>query len=140
MLIACKLSQIACADVILINKTDLVEPTDLEELQGLVEKVNPAASIYRTTRGSIDLKLMMGIDAYSSRKAVAPTPHASHTHSESCKDSTHGQDEHAKELLHYEVRGPSSTPSSAPDLKARVKKRRQKRRRRHRHARIDARG
>ena len=91
LLITSKFSQIAGADVILINKSDLVEPADLDELGSLVEKVNPAASIYRTTRGSIDLKLMMGIEAYSSRKVLTPTPLTLHTHSETCgPDHSHG--------------------------------------------------
>lgn len=106
-------SQIACADVILINKSDLVKPAELDDLQKLVETVNPAASIYRTTRGSIELKLMMGIDAYSSRQALPNNFVASHSHSESCDSHDH---EHIREPRHYEVRGISSLQVSCPIL------------------------
>ncbi|KAK7682401.1 hypothetical protein QCA50_014606 [Cerrena zonata] len=111
------LRQIACADVILINKSDLVQSAELDSLQSLVEQINPAASIYRTTRGSIDLKLMMGIDAYSSRKALLKDSPTSHSHSESCDDVDHEHNhDHGREPHHYEVRGISSLQVSCPIL------------------------
>ncbi|CAL1713339.1 unnamed protein product [Somion occarium] len=114
------LRQIACADVILLNKSDLAPPPELDNLQELVSHINPAATIYRTTRGEIDLRYIMGIDAYSARRVLPKETLAGHSHashpdsscSEAGHDHTHERDPH-----HYEIRGISSLQVSCPPLK-----------------------
>ena len=59
--------QIACADVVLLNKVDLVSEEELEILEAHIKRVNASAIIYRTVRGDIDLKHIMGIEAYAMR-------------------------------------------------------------------------
>ena len=44
--------QVAFADRILLNKTDLVEEAELGPLEGRLKKLNPSATIYRTQRRS----------------------------------------------------------------------------------------
>ena len=41
-------NQIAFADVILINKADLVSPADLDELEARIRAINPYAKVHRT--------------------------------------------------------------------------------------------
>src|SRR5690606_10377263 len=48
-------AQFACADVVLINKTDLVTPLELAAIEATVRAVNPHAIIHRTERASIPL-------------------------------------------------------------------------------------
>ena len=56
--------QIACADLILLNKSDLVEPDRLAELeQQLAGEVRPGVRIVRTARGEIDPAILLGLDA-----------------------------------------------------------------------------
>src|ERR1035437_4125972 len=43
-------NQIAFADVILINKTDLVTAEELEEVEGRIRAINPYAKVHRTQR------------------------------------------------------------------------------------------
>ncbi|KAI0300248.1 CobW domain-containing protein [Russula brevipes] len=50
------LRQIAGADVILLNKTDLVSAADLRATEDLLSKINPTITIHRTVRADIDLK------------------------------------------------------------------------------------
>ena len=68
--------QIACADVILLNKTDIsldIESREeerlgrLERLEKRIRAVNPSAPIYRTVKGEVDLGLVIGIEAYSAK-------------------------------------------------------------------------
>ena len=47
--------QIAFADVVLLNKTDLVTPEELAKIEATVRAINPSARIHRTERSSIDL-------------------------------------------------------------------------------------
>jgi G3E family GTPase len=57
-------NQIAFADVILINKTDLVSPEDLAELEARVRGINPYATLHRTTRAQIALDAVLGRNAF----------------------------------------------------------------------------
>ena len=43
--------QIAAADVILLNKVDLVSPEEADATESMTRGINPAASFYRTVRG-----------------------------------------------------------------------------------------
>ncbi len=56
-------SQIAFADVILLNKTDLVDEADLQEVEARIRGINPYAKLHRTTRSQI------AIDEVLDRKA-----------------------------------------------------------------------
>jgi len=56
--------QLACADLVLLNKTDLVEPDRLAVLeQELAREIRPGVRILRTARGEIDPAILLGLDA-----------------------------------------------------------------------------
>ena len=56
--------QLACADLVLLNKTDLVEPDRLVALeQELAREIRPGVRILRTARGEIDPAILLGLDA-----------------------------------------------------------------------------
>src|SRR5499433_2832519 len=57
-------NQIAFADVILINKTDLVSPDELSELEARVRGINPYAKLHRTQRSNIALNEVLGRNAF----------------------------------------------------------------------------
>lgn len=54
--------QIRAADVMLLNKIDLVEPADLQELTIALEAINPRAPIVHGCHGDIHPNLLYGID------------------------------------------------------------------------------
>ncbi|KAK7476074.1 hypothetical protein BaRGS_00015896 [Batillaria attramentaria] len=56
--------QIALADVIIINKTDLVSPDELESLQQEIRSVNSFARLHQTTQAKVDLNFILDINAY----------------------------------------------------------------------------
>lgn len=116
-------SQIAGSDVILINKVDLVAPDILAETEQLVRNVNPVAPVYRTVRGEIDLKHIIGISAYAPalkvREQMSLTTKpclqsTDHEHNEMCKDD-HAH-KHDAEATHYALRGISSLQVTFPVL------------------------
>ena len=110
-------SQIAAADVILLNKVDLVPLPEADATEAVIRGVNPAASVHRTIRGVIDLKHIMGVDAYASRQildvsGLARSPQEcghNHRHHGDCHH-------HAKTSTHYELRGISSLQIDCPRL------------------------
>src|SRR5438477_6021988 len=53
--------QIEGADILLLNKIDLVDETEIEALEKKLRDINPTAAIVRTTRGRIDSELLFGI-------------------------------------------------------------------------------
>src|SRR6516162_5513282 len=57
-------NQIAFADVILINKTDLVADTDLREIEARIRGINPYANIHRTERCAIPLPEVLNRGAF----------------------------------------------------------------------------
>src|SRR4051794_10475108 len=62
--------QIGCADVLLLNKVDLAPPSRVSSTSALVHSINPAAPIFQTVRCKIDLKHVMGLNAYTSGPAM----------------------------------------------------------------------
>ncbi len=57
-------NQIAFADVILVNKTDLVTPEELREIEMRVRAINPYARLHRTQRCSVPLDHHDGMAHY----------------------------------------------------------------------------
>src|ERR1700748_2190573 len=53
--------QIESADILLLNKIDLVEPWQVEPLDAKLREFNATAAIVRTERCKIDLELLFGI-------------------------------------------------------------------------------
>jgi G3E family GTPase len=63
------IDQIEFADVIVLNKTDLVSPTDLEMLEGLLRSFNPRAEILRSSFSKIPLRSILNTGRFSFEEA-----------------------------------------------------------------------
>lgn len=61
--------QIEFANVILLNKTDLVSDTDLKVLKALIAKLNPTAKIYHTLFGEINPALILNTGLFDFESA-----------------------------------------------------------------------
>ena len=57
-------NQIAFADVILINKTDLVSPDELSDVEARIRGINPYAKLHRTERAKIPLDAVLDRNAF----------------------------------------------------------------------------
>src|SRR5437870_10632695 len=57
-------NQIAFADVILINKTDLVQPNELADVEARIRGINPYARVHKTQRCEIALPEVLGRNAF----------------------------------------------------------------------------
>ena len=57
-------NQIAFADVILLNKADLVSEADLSRVEGEIRGLNPYAQLHRTERCAVPLEAVLGRDAF----------------------------------------------------------------------------
>ncbi|MBK1881471.1 GTP-binding protein [Luteolibacter pohnpeiensis] len=61
--------QIEFADVILLNKLDLVDEEDRHKIHGMIRALNPGAKIYDTVNSQIDLKHVMGTGLFDIHQA-----------------------------------------------------------------------
>jgi len=87
-------AQIAFADVILLNKTDLVDPHELNRVERQIRAMNPLARIERTQRSSVDVARIFDIRAreVSAPLHVEPPPQeTAHDHS-GCEGDDCGHD------------------------------------------------
>jgi G3E family GTPase len=57
-------NQIAFADVILVNKTDLVSDADLREVEARIRAINPYARLHRTVRCTVPLAEVLHRNAF----------------------------------------------------------------------------
>ncbi|SJX60546.1 related to Cobalamin synthesis protein [Sporisorium reilianum f. sp. reilianum] len=62
--------QLEFANVILINKCDLVSKDEVDRIRGFIRLLNPDAKIIPTTRSRIDLKEILNTDLFSYEKAA----------------------------------------------------------------------
>ncbi|MDH6086945.1 CobW family GTP-binding protein [Umezakia ovalisporum] len=66
--------QIAFADVILLNKTDLVTLENLDELEKRIRSMNAIAKIYRTQNSQLEMSALLGVQAFDLSRALEIDP------------------------------------------------------------------
>ena len=66
--------QIAFADVILINKTDLVTATELDEVEQRIRSMNVMVQIHRTRNAELAMDAVLGIGAFDLNRALDIDP------------------------------------------------------------------
>ena len=57
--------QLAFADVVLLNKTDLVNAEELAAVEARIRRINPYAKIHRTERCDVELDKILGKEAFN---------------------------------------------------------------------------
>jgi len=93
--------QIAFADVILLNKADLVGPAELDELEARIAKMNTQARIYRTQNSDIDLDKVLNVKGFDLDRILEHEPDflqtGTHKDDHAHCDHEHGRCEHDHE-------------------------------------------
>ncbi len=94
-------NQIAFADVILLNKTDLVSPDELAEVEGRIRAINPYARVHKTERCKIALAEVLDRNAFDLDRILEIEPEFldtgdghDHDHHHHDHDHDHGHDHH----------------------------------------------
>ena len=97
-------SQIAYGDIILLNKTDLVDEADLDKLEVQIRDIKAGARILRTERGNVPLSLLLSVGLFESDRYFTPEKPDSdhehdhkHDHSEHQHDHDHSDHDHNSE-------------------------------------------
>ncbi|HEV7417096.1 MAG TPA: GTP-binding protein, partial [Tianweitania sediminis] len=82
--------QIAFADVVVLNKVDLVSEDELLQVEATIRAINPSAQIHRTERSGVDLAKVLDRGAFDLTRVLANEPNflaEEHEH-----DHAHGDD------------------------------------------------
>jgi G3E family GTPase len=89
-------NQIAFADVILINKTDLVSGEELSEVEARIRGINPYAKVHRTEWAQIPLNEVLGRNAFDLDRILDLEPEflADEEDHEHPHGHDHGHDHH----------------------------------------------
>lgn len=66
--------QIAFADVILLNKTDLVQPAELDKLESRIRAMNEVAKLFRTRNSQIPIEHILQLGAFDLDRALDLEP------------------------------------------------------------------
>jgi G3E family GTPase len=88
-------SQIAYGDIILLNKTDLVDEADVDALEVRLRDLREGARILRTVRGQVPLPLILSVGLFESDQYFAATQDGVHDHSEHDDRATHEPHDHS---------------------------------------------
>jgi len=97
--------QIAFADQIILNKTDLVSEAELREVEAGIRELNPLAPIHRATRSQVPLEAILGRRSFDLSRITELQPEflnpahgePGHVHDEDCD---HEHDHHGHEHGH----------------------------------------
>ncbi len=101
--------QIAFADQIVLNKTDLVSEDDLRHVEARIRRINPLAPIHRAQRSNVPLDAILGKHSFDLDRITELEPsflnpahgEAGHVHDEHCGHDHHHHD-HGHDHVHDE--------------------------------------
>jgi G3E family GTPase len=107
-------NQVAFADVIILNKTDLVSAEELREVEARIRGINPYATLHKTQRCAVPLDAVLGRNAFDLDRILDLEPaflesddhhdHSHHGHDHHGHDH-HGHDHHHDDGHHHEHGG-----------------------------------
>ena len=95
--------QIAFADHIILNKTDLVSPDKLDEIEGRLKGLNPLATIQRAQRSDVPIKSLLNQHRFDLTKMESVSNAGDHDHHH--HDHDHGHDHHHHDHDHHHDHG-----------------------------------
>ena len=119
--------QIAFADVILLNKVDLVSNEERHIVEAAIRTINPHAEIHPTKRADIDLKLILDRGAFDLTRILENDPdflgtdeqHHDHVHDHECgPDCDHEHHDHGH---HHHVQAGSAHSTDITSVSLRGK-------------------
>jgi len=114
--------QIAFADQIILNKTDLVPEADLAVIESRLRRLNPLAPIHRAQRSNVPLDAILGRGGFDLDRIVElepeflnpPQGEAGHMHDDHCGHDHHEHDHH-DHVHDDEIKGVSLSLPGAVD-------------------------
>jgi len=101
-------NQIAFADVILLNKTDLVTKEELREVEARIRAINPYAKLHETNHCAVPLDAVLGRNAFDLDRILEIEPeflHVEEAHEHEHHDHGHHDHGHEHHEHHHKEHG-----------------------------------
>lgn len=91
------MNQVGMADIVIINKVDLVNETQLEAVRHYIRDIIPKSRIIETTQANIPLEFLLNIGAFDLERLTKRTAQEIHVHGD--HDEHHHEHEHTDHTL-----------------------------------------
>ena len=91
-------AQVLYGDILMLNKSDLVPPERLKELEGMLGEVKTDARFLHSVKGDVPLPLLLSVGLFESDKVVEEQAHEGHNHSH----DEHSHDHHDHGHAHHD--------------------------------------
>jgi G3E family GTPase len=99
-------NQIAFADVIILNKTDLVCADEVSEIEARIRAINPYAQLHKTVNCAVPLDAVLGRNAFDLRRILEFEPEFLDSEVAHAHDNAHEHHGHAHhDHKHHEEHG-----------------------------------
>lgn len=101
------MDQVGTADIVVLNKTDLVDEAGLATVRQAINEISPAARIFETSYGTVPLPLLFGHGTFDPLRLATRSAHDVHVHED--EDHNHDHD-HDHSLVFHTWRYESERP------------------------------
>ena len=112
-------NQIAFADVVIINKADLVTEAELQEVEARIRGINPYATLHRAVKCNVPLEAVLGRNAFDLDRILEIEPAflkaGAHDHDHDHDHDHHGHDHHDHRGHDQHVHGADCAPDCGHD-------------------------
>ena len=103
-------NQIAFADVIVLNKTDLVSSAELAEVEARIRGINPYARLHRAIKAEVPLTAVLEQNAFDLERILEIEPNFLHAEEHDDHDHDHHHTHHDHHHGHEHNQGVNHTP------------------------------
>lgn len=94
------MNQVGMADIVILNKVDLVDGAGLARARAYIKRVMPNARIYETTHADVPLPLILNVDAFDAERLTLRVPDDVHVH-EAGEENGHDGHSHPDHSLAF---------------------------------------
>ncbi len=111
------LNQVGMADIVILNKVDLVTEPQLEKVRAYIRSIIPKSRIIETMHANVPLELILNVGQFDVQRLASRAPQEVHVHAE----GEHHEHEHTDHSLIFETWSwQSDQPLSTKALKRMV--------------------
>lgn len=114
------MNQIGMADIVVLNKVDLVSTAQLATLEQTIQHIMPNVRVYRTTYADVPLPLLLGLGTYDPQRLNSRAPLDVHVHASDAHHHDHDHPDHSTLFETWRWQHPE--PLSAQALEAAIKR------------------
>jgi G3E family GTPase len=94
------MNQVGMADVVIVNKVDLVDEGQLQQVREYIRGIIPNSRIIETTHADVPLELLLNVGAFDLERLASRSPQDVHIHEEGAHTVHHHDDHHPEHTDH----------------------------------------